>query len=74
MFHLYSSLNEPSKRKYAGLEAKKLGHGGKKYIKELLGCSYDTLRKGLAELESAPSVQHGRQRKQGAGRKQKKTT
>lgn len=73
MQNLYSSLHEPSKRRYAALEANKLGHGGKQYIKKLFGCSYDTLRKGLAALEREDLNQGKVQRKKGAGRKSKKT-
>jgi len=32
----YDSLDEANRRRYAAIESKKLGYGGKKYIKELL--------------------------------------
>ena len=33
----FQSLNEKDRRRYAGLEASKLGHGGISYISEILG-------------------------------------
>ena len=33
----YDSLNEKDRRIYAGIEALKLGHGGQKYISDILG-------------------------------------
>lgn len=68
----YQSLDEASKRRYAALESKKLGHGGKKYIKELLGTSYDSISKGFCEL-SEKAFTKVRIRKEGGGRKGKKT-
>ncbi len=34
MVKLYNSLSEKDKQRYAAIEAKKLGHGGIKYISE----------------------------------------
>ena len=31
----YESLNEQDRRRYAGVEALKLGHGGQKYIAKI---------------------------------------
>lgn len=74
MIRFYESLDESSKRRYAAVESTKLGHGGKKYIKELLGTSYDSLSKGLLELaQGTPLNSDGRIRKIGGGRKGKKT-
>ena len=73
MVKFYQSLDEASKRRYAALESKKLGHGGKKYIKHLLGTSYDSISKGLDELAHSDLDQGGRIRKVGGGRKGKKT-
>lgn len=72
MKRFYATLDEPGKRHYAGLEAAKLGHGGKKYICNLLGCDLKTLQKGSDELDSALSkMESGRLRKTGGGRKSK---
>jgi hypothetical protein len=62
---LYGSLNEKDRRRYAAIEADKLGHGGQKYIAELLGCDYKTLRRGLDELDHPPDLPPGRIRKKG---------
>jgi hypothetical protein len=37
MVKFYISLSEKDKRRYAAIEAKKMGHGGIKYISELFG-------------------------------------
>ena len=47
----YQSLSEKDKRRYAALEAKKLGYGGKKYICQMLGCHFETLERGLKDLD-----------------------
>ena len=39
MRDFFRSLNERDRRRYAGLEAQKLGHGGVSYISEILGCN-----------------------------------
>lgn len=72
MLKFYHSLDEASRRRYAALEARKLGYGGKKYIKELFNTSYDSISKGLSELSKEEEIESGRIRKQGGGRKQKK--
>lgn len=69
----YRSLDEASKRRYAAIESKKLGYGGKKYIKELLKTSYDSISKGIKELEQPLINNDGRIRGLGGGRKAKKT-
>jgi hypothetical protein len=62
---LYESLNERDRRRYAAVEARKLGHGGLSYIKRVLGCDFKTLRRGLAELDDPPNLPPGRIRKKG---------
>lgn len=62
---LYESLNERDRRRYAAVEARKLGHGGQSYIKRILGCDFKTLRRGLAELDHPPDLPPGRIRKKG---------
>lgn len=66
---LYDSLNEKDRRRYAAIEADKLGYGGQTYITELLGCDHKTLQRGLAELDQPPELPAGRIRKKGAGAK-----
>lgn len=68
-FH-YSQLRECDKRRYAGIEAVKLGFGGQKYISKLFSMSSHTLRKGIRELASGKNMlDSNRQRKPGGGRK-----
>lgn len=48
---LYRSLRENDRRRYAAVEAAKLGHGGLDYIATLLGCDPKTVRRGQRDLE-----------------------
>lgn len=50
----YATLSEKDRRRYAAIEALKLGHGGQNYIAELLGCSEKTVSRGLIDLEGLP--------------------
>ena len=69
---LYATLDEPAKRRYAALEAEKIGRGGKKYIKDLLGCDFKTIKKGLNDLNlSLREIDSEMLRKSGGGRKSK---
>jgi len=52
MVNFYDSLSEKDKRRYAAIEALKLAHGGKKYIKKILGCDLKTIQQGIADLET----------------------
>ena len=61
----FRSLNEKDRRRYAGLEADRLGHGGIPYISELLGCDRKTVRRGIDELFDPPDLQPSRIRKKG---------
>lgn len=62
---LYRSLREKDQRRYAAVEATKLGHGGIEYISSLLGCDPKTIQQGLADLENLPDVPPERCRKKG---------
>ena len=62
---LYGSLNERDRRRYAAIEADKLGRGGQTYIRSVLGCDYKTLRRGMEELSDLPDLPRGRVRKKG---------
>ena len=61
-------LDEKQKRVYLATEAKGLGHGGIKAIHELTGVSKTTIIKGQKELHEG-TVEQGRVRKSGGGRK-----
>jgi hypothetical protein len=54
MRHLYRSLSEKDRRRYAAVETVNLGYGGLAYISELLGCSCDTIRQGRQDIEQLP--------------------
>ena len=54
MRSFYNSLNEKDRRRYAGLEALKIGHGGQNYIAEVLGFSRRTISKGAREVVDLP--------------------
>ena len=66
----YELLDEPSKRRFAGLESDKLGHGGRSYIRDLLGCDFKTIKRGQDELGfNLLNIEANRLRKKGGGRK-----
>lgn len=67
----YDTLSEKDKRRYAAVEALKLGHGGIIYIAEVLGCHRNTIGAGIAELEALPNEPSydSRIRQPGGGRK-----
>ncbi|MCP4415642.1 MAG: hypothetical protein GY805_03405 [Chloroflexi bacterium] len=70
MKRFYDSLTEKDKRRYAGVEALKLGHGGQKYIATILGCSRRTVKKGACEVSDLPPKEVDRRiRQAGGGRK-----
>ena len=52
MQRLFSTLSEKDARRYAAIEAAKLGHGGIQYISKLFGIDPNTVRRGLDELDS----------------------
>lgn len=65
----YQSLCEKDRRRYAAIEAIKLGHGGTSYIHRVLGCNRGTIQLGIAELSNPEAMQEERQRAPGGGRK-----
>lgn len=70
MRRFYGSLNEKDRRRYAGIEALKLGHGGRSYIASVLGCSRRTVSKGAREVSGLSTGKvEARIRKPGGGRK-----
>ncbi len=69
MRNFYQSLSEKDRRRYAAIEAKKLGYGGISYIRRVLNCDDRTITRGMTELESPLSAQEKRLRQSGGGRK-----
>ena len=65
MQRFFSWLSEKDRRRYAAIEAAKLGHGGGEYIARVLACDPKTIRQGLQELEEAEDAAAGRSRKKG---------
>ena len=71
MKNFYNSLSEKDKRRYAGIEALKLGHGGRIYMANLFECDRKTVRRGIKEIFEMPGDigYDSRIRKPGGGRK-----
>lgn len=70
----HQSLSEKDRRRFAALEAIKLGHGGIEYIARILACDPQTIRGGMRELKQLPHDPAGpRVRKLGGGRKKTET-
>jgi len=65
MKRLAGWLSEKDRRRYAAVEAAKLGHGGVEYIARLLSCDPKTIRQGLQDLEGSEDAAAGRVRKKG---------
>lgn len=67
---LCDTLSEKDRRRFAAFEAQQRGHGGIRYVAEVLGCSRRTVERGIEELEHLPhDPAAGRIRRPGAGRK-----
>ncbi|QQE65958.1 transposase [Leptolyngbya sp. BL0902] len=69
MQRYYQSLSEKDRRRYAAIEAMKLGYGGQAHLWRLLGCHHATLALGLAELNDIAALDQERVRQPGGGRK-----
>lgn len=65
MQRFFGWLSEKDRRRYAAIEAAKLGHGGVDYIARLLSCDPKTIRQGLQDLEGAEDAAAARVRKKG---------
>ncbi len=69
MQQFYNSLSEKDRRRYAAIEAVKLGWGGITYISQLFRCDYDTIRFGIEELDDQSAMNMKGIRRRGGGRK-----
>jgi hypothetical protein len=65
MKRFFGWLAEKDRRRYAAVEAAKLGHGGLEYVARVLECDPKTIRQGLKELEESDDPAAGRVRKKG---------
>ena len=54
MVHFFQSLSEKDRRRYAAVEAAKLGHGGMACLARLFGCKVDTIERGKQDVEQLP--------------------
>jgi len=66
MVTFFGSLREKDRRRYAAVEAAKLGPGGLAYLSRLLGIDSKTIRQGEADLKDLPDVPAEQIRKKGA--------
>ena len=55
MLLFFEDLNEKNRRHYLAVEAKKLSHGGIKYLSDLFGVSERTIRRGIEEIDKKKS-------------------
>jgi len=65
----YQSLSEGDRRRYAAIEARKLGYGGHSYIATVLGCERPTVATGIAELRAPTALEQAGIRQSGGARK-----
>jgi hypothetical protein len=65
MKRFFQWLSEKDRRRYAAVEAAKLGHGGVEYVARVLGCDPQTIQQGREELEQLEDPAAGRVRKKG---------
>lgn len=65
----YQSLSEKDRRRYAAIEAGKLGRGGLRYIAQVLGCDRHTITQGFHDLDAPEALNQSRIRRPGGGRK-----
>jgi hypothetical protein len=69
MQRYYQSSSEKDRRRYAAIEAIKLGYGGQVHIRQLFGCHHETLALGMAELDDETILEQEQIRQVGGGRK-----
>lgn len=69
MQRFYHSLSEKDRRRYAAIEALKLGWGGLTYVSQLLGCDYESVQLGRVELADEEALKLSGIRRSGGGRK-----
>lgn len=66
---LLHRLDEQQRRWFAGLESKKIGHGGDTIVARITGLHVDTIRRGREELDAGLTDRPiDRIRRPGAGR------
>ena len=71
MLNLFNSLSEKDRRRYAAIEALKIGYGGITYISAMFSCDEKTIQKGLKELQDKEIMEQLTIRASGGGRTSK---
>ena len=67
---LVTELNERGRRKWAGFQAQRLGHGGKTIVRRATGLDYKTINQGINDIKKDDHyLSSGRIRHSGGGRK-----
>lgn len=66
---LRGELSEKGRRKWAGFQAQRLGYGGQTLVHRATGLDYKTIKRGIREIEEGESLESGRVRQSGGGRK-----
>ena len=75
MRNCFTSLSEKDRRRYAAVEAVKLGHGGITYLTHVFGCSAELIEHGLQDLDQLPHDPAGKRIRQvGGGKKRLKSS
>ncbi|MBE9178146.1 hypothetical protein IQ268_06035 [Oculatella sp. LEGE 06141] len=69
MQRFYRSLSEKDRRRYAAVEAFKLGWGGITYISQFFECDDKLIRNGMKELEQEAVLNQSGVRQSGGGGK-----
>lgn len=70
MLLFYQSLSEKERRRYAAIEALKIGYGGISYAERLFGANSRTIKRGIEDLKSEELMNQSRIRGKGGGRKE----
>ena len=65
MKRFFDWLSEKDRRRYAAVEAAKLGQGGVEYVARVLRCDPKTIWQGMKDLEEPQDAAAGRVRKKG---------
>ena len=65
MKRFFDWLSEKDRRRYAAVEAAKLGYGGVGYVARVLQCDPKTIWQGMKDLEEPQDAAAGRVRKKG---------
>ncbi len=62
-------MSEKGRRKWAGFQAQRLGHGGKTLVHQATALDYKTIKRGIKEIEEGDLLELGRIRQPGGGQK-----